>query len=240
MTMPLTLLRYVVKADAKMNFVLVDTIGNQTLDVTYRNVESAFKRCDSLNQVPIGTTAKYQQAKGTGVGTQPATRLLNVYSQIHNLYSAICTSPDGLAFLREKRTEYEALLSDYVSLSATQFLNKLSSDTYLGKDPFTIQGEGYRLLVSGKSGEVLEANVEGITKPGVQEMLRSIERFDIREMAEWFSSFSNGDFALKGQTLDARAIGYWPKEDAPYVPADEGFREDALERRAAHQMRRPG
>lgn len=95
--MSLSLMRFMVKADAKLGFVPYDTLLNKKLEVSYRSIEAAFRRCDSLNQVSAGGTARAQQAQTAVDGKAPAIRLLNVYNRIHELYSRICTSVDGLS-----------------------------------------------------------------------------------------------------------------------------------------------
>ena len=78
--MSLSLMRFMVKADAKLGFVPYDTLLNKKLEVSYRSIEAAFRRCDSLNQVSAGGTARAQQAQPSVDGKAPATRLLNVYN----------------------------------------------------------------------------------------------------------------------------------------------------------------
>ena len=122
--MSLSLMRFMVKADAKLGFVPYDTLLNKKLEVSYRSIEAAFRRCDSLNQVSAGGTARAQQAQPSVDGKAPATRLLNVYNRIHELYSRICTSVDGLSVFRAHRSEYDGLLNEYVQLAAPQVVNR--------------------------------------------------------------------------------------------------------------------
>ncbi len=86
------------------------------------------------------------------------------------------------------------------------------------------------MVCSANSGDVLEVSIQGIVKDAAAETLRSIERVDIRELAEWFHSVSDRNFELAGRTLDIRAVGYWPRGGGDRVSADEDFREDALQR----------
>ena len=55
--MSLSLMRFMVKADAKLGFVPYDTLLNKKLEVSYRSIEAAFRRCDSLNQVSAGAVS---------------------------------------------------------------------------------------------------------------------------------------------------------------------------------------
>ncbi|ENJ7664901.1 hypothetical protein AB1935_005480 [Pseudomonas aeruginosa] len=228
--MSLSLMRFMVKADAKLGFVPYDTLLNKKLEVSYRSIEAAFRRCDSLNQVSAGGTARAQQAQPSVDGKAPATRLLNVYNRIHELYSRICTSVDGLSVFRAHRSEYDGLLNEYVQLAAAQVVNRANPSPYWGHDRFTVSGEGFSMVCSANSGDVLEVSIQGIVKDAAAETLRSIERVDIRELAEWFHSVSYRNFELAGRTLDIRAVGYWPRGGGDRVSPDEDFREDALQR----------
>ena len=228
--MSLSLMRFMVKADAKLGFVPYDTLLNKKLEVSYRSIEAAFRRCDSLNQVSAGGTARAQQAQPSVDGKAPATRLLNVYNRIHELYSRICTSVDGLSVFRAHRSEYDGLLNEYVQLAAAQVVNRANPSPYWGHDRFTVSGEGFSMVCSANSGDVLEVSIQGIVKDAAAETLRSIERVDIRELAEWVHSVSDRNFELAGRTLDIRAVGYWPRGGGDRVSPDEDFREDALQR----------
>ncbi len=144
--MSLSLMRFMVKADAKLGFVPYDTLLNKKLEVSYRSIEAAFRRCDSLNQVSAGGTARAQQAQPSVDGKAPATRLLNVYNRIHELYSRICTSVDGLSVFRAHRSEYDGLLDEYVQLAAAQVVNRANPSPYWGHDRFTVSGEGFSMV----------------------------------------------------------------------------------------------
>jgi len=228
--MSLSLMRFMVKADAKLGFVPYDTLLNKKLEVSYRSIEAALRRCDSLNGVPVGGTARAQQAQTPVDGKAPAARLLNVYNRIHELYSRICTSVDGLSVLRAHRSEYDGLLDEYVQLAAAQVVNRANPSPYWEHDRFTVSGEGFSLVCSASNGDVLEVSIQGIVKDAAAETLRSIERVDIRELAEWYHSVSDRSFELSGRTLDIRSVGYWPRGGGDRVPANESFREDALQR----------
>jgi len=212
--MSLSLMRFMVKADAKLGFVPYDTLLNKKLEVSYRSIEAAFRRCDSLNQVSAGGTARAQQAQPSVDGKAPATRLLNVYNRIHELYSRICTSVDGLSVFRAHRSEYDGLLNEYVQLAAAQVVNRANPSPYWGHDRFTVSGEGFSMVCSANSGDVLEVSIQGIVKDAAAETLRSIERVDIR------------------------AVGYWLRGGGDRVSADEDFREDALQRQVGRPVLR--
>ena len=82
--MSLSLMRFMVKADAKLGFVPYDTLLNKKLEVSYRSIEAAFRRCDSLNGLPVGGTARAQQAQTSVDGKAPEPEPIDLTCRVND------------------------------------------------------------------------------------------------------------------------------------------------------------
>ncbi|MDH0342058.1 hypothetical protein [Chromobacterium haemolyticum] len=218
-------LRYVVQSGGVGKFQLFNTRNHALLGgVGFPSVEEAFAVCDQWNSVPPGASARAQQITVLPSGIHPATRLLSVTADLHDLGHGIheaITAHDA-ELLEYREGKYVALANEYIGLAAVGIAAKqeLARHERLGKTA-TVSSDDFALTISTIDGRILVADC---TTEEAAQRVATIARIDVQEAAEWVERYS-GSESIDGNSFSYPAVGVW-KKDGSYEAAEDDHRAD--------------
>lgn len=216
-------LKYIVQPGDIGHFQIFNTRDKALLGgVSHRSLEEAFQACDQWNGVPPGASARAQQITVVPSGIHPATRLMSVTADLHELghgiYEAIQLGDRDL--LEHRQKQYSELATEYIGLAAANIVAKQELASRLGQaKTAVVSGEDFTLTISAVDGRVLAASCKTAE---AAERVAQIDHFDIQEAAEWVERTVEAN-TIEGHSFALPAIGFW-KKDGSYQSAEEDYR----------------